>query len=96
MIRVEVYDNGGRTTDRYTVIIDRKIYKMNAEGTIDIFAREVDTDESDFSYLGARRSLVELPLPVLDAVEAKVRALFPPCAQDVLKGTAPPGANSSA
>lgn len=81
--RVKVYDNGGKTADRYTVIISRQamgrtvydIYNMSADpldpqgvNMYDFTARSLH----ELPYMGLRMKVQALPEDVIRAIEERI------------------------
>jgi hypothetical protein len=75
--QVKVYDNNGRTYDRYSVIIGENIFTMSPNALspqgVNMFARTVEEDEDDFSYLGKRKTFREIPDEVRQAIMKRLK-----------------------
>ena len=79
-----VYDNGGRTVDRYAVLIARTV---GGRRVLDVYGMSEDPQSPqgfnqfshtaankfrDFKFLGKRVKAQNLPKPVISAIESRV------------------------
>lgn len=82
--RVRVYDNGGKTVDRYSVCIQRT---QNGTRVLDIygmsenpkspqgfnqFSHTVANPFRDMAFLGRRVAVQDLPEEVIEAIEERI------------------------
>ena len=76
--RVTVYDNGGKTMDRYTVIIGESVYGMSHNplqpNGVNQYAGERDEFPKDLSHLGKKIEFENLTPEVMKAVEDRIRS----------------------
>ena len=82
--RVRVYDNGGETIDRYSVLIQRTsggrkvldIYSMSEDAMsahgVNQFSHSAHNPFKDFEYLGRRVQVQDLPKEVITAIENRL------------------------
>lgn len=82
--RVRVFDNGGKTVDRYSVLIKRiqggrsviDIYGMSEDPSsprgVNQFSHSAANQFRDFAYLGTRVQVQDLPDEVIRAVEHRL------------------------
>ena len=73
--RVRVYDNGGESFDRYTVIIGTAVYGMSSNPTSPQGFNQYCSEANQicFENVGARvRDLKTLPYPVLLAIQERL------------------------
>ena len=78
MSKIKVYDNGGRTFDRYTVIIGKSIYAMSHNPLypqgFDQYVGEIDDMPYDFPGIEEGKEIKdikELPEEVLKAIKIR-------------------------
>jgi hypothetical protein len=69
-----IYDNGGKTIDRYTLVVDGDVYKLSshplsAQGVNSFCCKE---EEMQLGKLDIRIELKDLPLEVYQAVWYRV------------------------
>lgn len=82
--RVRVFDNGGRTADRYSVLIQRTVngrrvidiygmsaYPFHPQG-INQYSHTVDNPFKDFRFLGKIVAVQNLPPDVIKAIEDRI------------------------
>jgi hypothetical protein len=73
-----IFDNGGRTLDRFTVIVGRAVFNMSTNALmpdgVNIFAGELDEEESpeQFTHLGTQVECATLPEEVQRAIALRV------------------------
>lgn len=77
MNKILVYDNGGKTIDRYTVVIDRQVYCMsdNATSPQGVNQYNCDVSEIDLAQLEndeERISVENLPSEVQLAIKDRL------------------------
>lgn len=82
--RVRVFDNGGKTLDRYSVIIARtvsgarvlEVYGMSADPQnpqgFNQYSHSAKNKFSDFAFLGKRVQVHDLPEAVIQAIENRI------------------------
>lgn len=76
---VMVWDNGGKSWDRYTVLIDRDVYGMSSNAdSVNGFNQYIgDYTEFDFERtqnLGKRIKNHELPFEVIRAIYKRIKS----------------------
>lgn len=76
-MNIEVYDNGGETFDRYTVIIGSSVFGMGGDPMMpngfNQYSGELSELRSDLREASGRRlSDAEIPARVGEAIEARM------------------------
>jgi hypothetical protein len=75
---ISVYDNGGKTADRYTVIIGNDVYSMSDNATapngVNMYAGEIGTDvHPDFIKRMKKVKVNSLPQSVQKAITQRMK-----------------------
>lgn len=76
MLEIKVFDNEGKTADRYTVVIDKDVYNMSIDATapngVNMYVGKLgeDYDENFFNeqLKGTETEFYNLPRKVLIAI----------------------------
>ena len=75
--KVTVYDNGGKTMDRYTVILGNQVFGMSENpGSVQGFnqwAGQVGSDIKVGPHLGKSVKVTSLPKPVQVAIKDRLK-----------------------
>jgi len=94
---VVVYDNGGKTADRYTVIIGKDAFNMSIDPSssnplgVNLYAGEVGRDVKIGSNLGKKVSMNRLPSEVQQAIKQRLKeGMYESVVNEELTGNEPP------
>lgn len=76
MDNIRVFDNGGKTFDRYTVIIDQYVFTMSENACspqgINMFAGELSELDSEAVTAGQPVMFEDLPKEVRKAIDNRI------------------------
>jgi len=78
---IQIYDNGGETCDRYTVIINNDVYGMSADAMspqgFNQFCGDVKTDFNLQALISHPVNLPDLPEQVQRAIALRIDSYLP-------------------
>ena len=77
MVDIVVYDNGGKSCDRYTVICDENVFGMSKNPTspqgVNLYIGERNEFPNDLSHLGKQVDINSLPDEVQKAIQDRCK-----------------------